>query len=238
MKYILPLMSLCCIWLMSCRSSDKIVSLDLLNNSSEYEVEVKKKNVSFGPYYTGKSKRKEFEAFGTSILGVNIDEQKGLIRFELHEQGGDRIEVIALGKVNAKELQDVKQYSMKFSGNNLLISTIRPQGGVMQWEMVLQNAYKDLPVEGASHGVLTNGKETIRIEGVRLEEHPFAKKKEGVSDGYRFTYEGKDVAAVQTYTQNKKKKTIWINKSLPEDKKLLLAGACATLILKGKTYEE
>ncbi|MTI30058.1 hypothetical protein, partial [Xanthovirga aplysinae] len=70
----------------------------------------------FGPYYTVHTKRKNFQSFGESVFGEEINKNRQALRFELKDAYGHRSRVITQEGISAEEIKKLKHFNINLKG--------------------------------------------------------------------------------------------------------------------------
>ncbi len=109
---------------------------------------------------------------------------------------------------------------------DMMAATLYDHQGQQAWHLLMMHP-DDFRENGKYVGLLAaDGKDVIQIVPVRKLEGQKNWSKDIV--GFEFRHEDRSLAAVELLNQGR----VWIDETLPEDSRTVLAAACATMLLK------
>ena len=230
---VLVLCTLTCLAI-SCVSPNLILSSELKNNTSVYEVKGKntitfKRVVRFGGYSTSRVRKGWVNSYDIPLF-VNLKEARQKLSFVQHDSTGNSAEVYCVGNLRQQEVRLIKDFlSVELQNESNFTGSILPnvESTADHWDFSLSQP------DGGFHpnetyGVAENiDGQRIEMKAVRNIEHTNQVFKEEVY-GFEFFKDGNSIGAVSLLNNGK----VWMRNDLDADTKLVVACLSNALMLR------
>lgn len=216
----------------ACSTPDLVLSSDLKNECTTYEVKGKQgllinQVISWGPYHTSKVKRG-----WTSYLDIpfTVHFQKAKQKFEYVQYlpDGRQCNVMAMSTYKNAELSLLRDFfSLSLDYENTFAGVIVPKRAEEEyWDFIIHNPGGEDIKNLAGHAI-SESRESIKIKGVRkIEGHPGIPQLENF--GFEFSYEGKTIAAVSVINNGR----VYLGNDIPDHVKPVTASLISAFLLR------
>lgn len=189
--------------------------------------------IRYGGYTTDKVRRGWTGSYNVPFI-VRFQGAKEKLSFTQYSDKGTRAEVSCISKFKSIELPLVRDFfSIPLDMDNFFAGNISFIEGEASWDFILYNPNGDFLRNQKSAGYARNGSDHIDIQPVReLKGQPRWMDKLAIY-GFEFLHNGKVVATVSTMDRG----TVWIDSSLSEEFKTVVAAVATGLLLRTDVEE-
>lgn len=184
--------------------------------------------IAYGDYTTDKVRRGWTKGYDIPFI-VRFQGAKEKLSFAQFGPNDEQAEVACVSKFKSTEIQLVKDFfGIPLDYQNFFAGNIAFDEGRTAWDFIIHNPNGDFLREKASAGFAQNGSKRIEIQAIRgLEGQPDWLKELTVY-GHEFRMDGKVVGAVSTMNKGK----VWIEQSLDDETKTVIAAIATGLLLR------
>lgn len=184
--------------------------------------------IRFGDYTTDKVRRGWTGSYNVPFI-VRFQGAKEKLSFTQFSENSMKAKVSAISKFKSTEIPILRDYfSIPLDMQNFFAGNISFGEGKNNWDFILYNPNGDFLRTQQSAGYVHGGGYHLDIEPIReLKGQPDWMDKLAVY-GFEFRHEGKVVGAVSTMNKG----AVWIDKSLNEEMKTVIAAVSTGLLLR------
>lgn len=220
----------------SCKSPNLVLSPNLSNETSVYEVKGRQgwqfnQVITYGDYTTSKVKRGWTSTYNVPFI-VNFQGAKEKLSFTQYTPQGKSAEVFCVSKFKSSEIRLLNDFfSIPLEYENNFAGTIAADG--INWDFIIYEPNADTFQDITYGDILNhNTNEIIEIRGV--------KKVEGQANfmaakvwGFEFFMNGKSIGAVSLINNGR----VWLKNDLNEEIQLVLSSVITGLIVRHDVTE-
>jgi hypothetical protein len=187
--------------------------------------------LSFGPYKSDRVQRGWTKSYDIPFV-VRFQGAREKLHFELSD-GALRSEVFCLGKITTQDLPILNDlFSIPLKNDDVFTAAIYLPGRQENWKLLVENPNKRIAGQ-LSSGVLKSDREEIRLEEARHTDAGY-KNLGNMVLGYHFVQDGRVVGAVELLNNGR----VALDRSLPAERRFLLANAAAALLLRRELADQ
>lgn len=237
MKPLINLSVLVLLVLTSCTTPNIIIDKTLTSQTAPMPVKGKQgwqinQIIEFGDYKTNKVKRGWTSTYNIPFV-VKFTGAKEKLHYRQYGVNGTEAEVFCISKFTDHYVPVLGEYfGIPLKYEDHFAGTIYDEKRNSPWDFIIYT-----PDGGTIHntttGYIKNGDTVIEIRGVREMENQKYLLKLDVY-GYEFFLDGKSIGAVQTVNNGR----VWIDSTLRDDIKLVLAGVSTGVLLRHDPKEQ
>lgn len=221
--------------LISCNTANIVVSDELTDNTSVYDVSGNNiqinQVINYGGYKTSRVRRSmtTYTSTSLSVLSNTTAEQK--LSFTQFTPDGQKAEVAAQNLYKSNQFDLLKGGIKEFMENyrDAYAGTITPAAGGDVWEFAVRNLDDRAESADTDYGKARNAKgEWINIKGVNRLQNDRLPGGNTTTYGFEFSYMGRKVGAVSVKNNGK----VWLKNDLTPEEKLIVSSLANALILR------